>query len=220
MACDIQQNNDSNIFGTFYGNEFDILDYKNNILDIALVQFGNNEYINFKNVNGGVEIILDEKIFNEKALGNKEYTIGNKSVLFNVKEFVEKSINLGTQYYNFESKEQMQDVIAEMLNRSALNELLKEDVGLKENEKYNRLEVFNKLKDFTTSLGINIVDMNTYIDSYKTRTGVELDEIALADMLNNVIALSKDSKLDDFVEEVGHFVIAGGISSLTVTVTV
>lgn len=61
--------------------------------------------------------------------------------------------------------------------------------------------------DILKTLGVRVVGMTDYIDKYKTKYGHEPSARALADIANNVIAVSENATMEDIAEETSHFLV-------------
>lgn len=67
--------------------------------------------------------------------------------------------------------------------------------------------LINKLVEFASSLGISIETMDNYMAQYEQRNGTPASVNALADMLNQIVAITNTGTVADFTEEIAHFAI-------------
>lgn len=75
------------------------------------------------------------------------------------------------------------------------------------NAKQEDLRQRTAIIDILSSLGVRVVGMTDYIDKYKTKYGYEPSARALADIANNIIAVSENATLNDILEETSHFLV-------------
>ncbi len=90
-----------------------------------------------------------------------------------------------------------------------LNELLNEFYGIDFNSKSrNRKEIEQDFKNILQTLGVRVVDMDTYIKKYKDKNNTNSSVEALADITNKIIAFAGETiSIETLGEEVAHFVI-------------
>lgn len=75
------------------------------------------------------------------------------------------------------------------------------------NAKQEDLRQRTAIIDILSSLGVRVVGMTDYMDKYKTKYGHEPSARALADIANNIIAVSENATLNDILEETAHFLV-------------
>lgn len=81
------------------------------------------------------------------------------------------------------------------------------DRKIAEDAKKEDLKNRTRLLDILSSLGIRVMGMEEYLESYRMRNGVEPSARALSDMANRVIALAEGATVEDLVEEAAHFLV-------------
>lgn len=140
---------------------------------------------------------------------------GDKMDIINKKgETTEVSFEeLKEKFYNEGMKaiESYED--AELLAYTILQEIspiLSSDETINETNKRparSEAELKVMLLGLINKLGIKVMALSDYIESFNVRNGTSISAKALADLANNIIALSDNATITDISEELAHFVL-------------
>lgn len=181
-----------------------------NLSEIAVMQkaadmFGSDQFVTViqDKVTGDKYITLDDRLIEENTSPVREFrTLDNKKVEINVEETYERwkeggRINKNVRGLLTAMKVKLLDEVIDEQYEKATRPIMQET-----NE-----EIFDKLKTFAESLGISVISMEQYLENYKNRNGVPASAEALADMMEQVIALSNGQSVEQLSEEVAHFVV-------------
>lgn len=79
--------------------------------------------------------------------------------------------------------------------------------AIMESAKEEDLKLRTRLLDILSSLGVRVMGMREYLDSYAVRNGVEPSARALSSLADKVIALAEGATIEDLAEEVSHFLV-------------
>lgn len=166
-------------------------------------------YFELSNIFGTSNISMNEK--GQILIANPDPNVvqvidenGKRSKI--TKEEIKNQLKAG-KYNELEARYQHFDALVLSLileDRSIYSDNVR---SLISNAKKEDLRQRTAIVDILSSLGVRVVGMTDYIDKYKTKYGYEPSARALADIANNVIAVSEDATLNDILEETSHFLV-------------
>jgi len=166
--------------------------------------FGSDEFLTtiLDQVTGEKYIVFDERLMNEQVGNIKEFRDeNNKKVDVNIEDLYEKwkGGQSMPNYRGLESalKIKLFDEIIESKTQKAIQPRTQE----------SKADLMETLTQFAASLGIDVMTMENYKRTFEDRHNIPVTAKGLADMFNQVIALSNDATVADFTEEVAHFTI-------------
>ena len=186
----------------------------NNINEIAVLQKISDmfESTDFASViedskTGERYVVLDEVLMDQQNSPVKSFRDSTTN------EVVE--LNVDNYYERFKAGDDLSTTFNKVRGlKTSMKIKMLDEVIIEETQRAKRpatldtnSQVLQKLRDFATSMGISVVSMDQYIEQYSKKNGVPPTVEALADIMEQVIAVSNDRSVEQLSEEVAHFAV-------------
>lgn len=166
--------------------------------------FGSDEFLTTiqDNVTGEKYIVFDERLMNEQVGNIKEFRDENNNKI---------DVNVDQLYPKWKRGESIPNYLGleSAMKIKLFNEIIESSTAkaIRPRSEESKTDLMQNLTQFASSLGIDVMTMENYKRTFQDRHNIPTTAKGLADMFNQVIALSNNATVADLSEEVAHFAI-------------
>jgi len=166
--------------------------------------FGSDEFLTTieDEVTGEKYIVFDERLMNEQVGNIKEFRDENNNKI---------DVNVDQLYPKWKRGESIPNYLGleSAMKIKLFNEIIESSTAkaIRPRSEESKTDLMQNLTQFASSLGIDVMTMENYKRTFQDRHNIPATAKGLADMFNQVIALSNDATVADLSEEVAHFAI-------------
>lgn len=167
---------------------------------LAQEMFDTHDFLTFFEQNGKTYMMLDENQANQVFSDVKIFNSPQGEVEIDVRKEFEKA----KRGRNIQDVQGLALEVENMLLREMQDTAMDNAKTLLKTSESARMQ---KLRNFLSNLGVNVVSMEEYQRNYEQRFGRPVGVNGIADMVNRVIVLSNEADTSVLTEEVAHFAV-------------